>query len=1488
MENRPENAFRCGPMALDRILLATNQRHGVRKEIFEAHSTSQGMSLGQVEELAKTLGMKYQMAKRTPGAQVIIPSVVNWKVGHFAALTKEANGKFLSQDPTFTDDYWVTTKALDEESSGYYLVPEGDLPPGWQSVDADEAQNIWGKGSAGNFTPPTPCPQPGCSSCGDGGGDIGMAAYSVDKNRIGLAISDTPLSYVPPKGLAVKFSLSYQHREIAPVSIPNYSNLGNKWSFNWLSYLVVDPNNVGADATGYGPGGGTLTYRGYNFNGQSYYYPQLETQENLVKTGSDSYEKRRRDGSKQIFSLSDGASVYPRKIFMTQSIDPQGNSLTYTYDGTFRLVAVTDALGQVTTLSYELGSDPLKVTKVTDPFGRVAILQYNASGQLWKITDTIGLVSQFSYGSGDFINKLTTPYGDTNFVMQEEYGHRVLEIEDPQGAKERFEYLSDGPPNSSPTVPAATVPIGMLALNNYMNLRNTYYWDKKAMAEAPGDYTKSRITHWLHTDYDINTVSDVPAGTKQPLENWVWMDYAGSDGIVTGTTNKPSHVGRVLDDGTTQLYQYEYNGFGNTTKMTDPAGRITAYAYDTNGVDLLEVRQQTGGINELLSSNTYNSQHLPLTTADVSGQTTTNVYNTAGQVRTITNPKNEARTYNYNSNGYLQSIVGAEPTAITSFTYDGYGRLRTTTDSEGYIITTDYDAIGGDPAKTLNRFAKVTYPDGTYEQTTYDRLDPEWMRDRIGRWSRKFYDALRHVVAIQDPLDRFVLYDWCICGSLEGITDANGNATSWIRDIQSRVTDKVYPDSTSTHYVYENATSRLRTITDAQGQSTNYTYFVDNNLQQVSYTNAVHATPSVSYTYETNYNRLLTMNDGTGLTTNTFNPIASPAALGAGRLASVDGPGDNDTISYSYDELGRVLNRSINAGANVASVQYDSLGRVQSATNPVGTSNYAYVNTTGRIDHVDLPNGQKTQYAYFDNLGDQRLSQIKNLDPSSAIISQFDYTYNSIGNILSWTQANSGTINPRRYDFGYDSVDQVRNASLIDTVTSASVNQYAYDYDPAGNRTDTQVGSAITTSTRNNLNQLTSQTSGGKMHFRGTVNETATVTVGGNSATVDAAGNFDGTINVNVGMNTVAVVAIDSSGNTRTNNYEVNVPSGTSTTLLYDLDGNLTNDGTKSYEWDAVNRLIAINYSGTTNRTEFTYDGLSRRVRVVEKTDSTITSTKNLLWVARDVAEERDASNNVVRRFYPQGEQISGASYYYTRDHLGSIRELTDSSAAIRGRYDYDPYGYRTKVSGDLDAEFGYTAHYFHQPSGLSLAIYRAYDAPSGRWLSRDPIEEAGGLNLYEYVSNKAVRYSDPSGLEPQTPQPPICNPSYWNDPNRIEDNNCYNYACDRPFGPGTRRFWQPGGSDISNGEVNCVQMKARVIADGGREPTECGKCADGYHKIRLWVQPGIDFHFYRQDAGGSWSDKPGKNRCSPVSDPNVYHGYQNCGDLCVKDQPPH
>jgi YD repeat-containing protein len=70
----------------------------------------------------------------------------------------------------------------------------------------------------------------------------------------------------------------------------------------------------------------------------------------------------------------------PRRIFLTDVIDPQGQTLHFTYDGQLRLVALTDAIGQVTTIAYELSSDPLKITKVTDPFGRSARFEYDADG----------------------------------------------------------------------------------------------------------------------------------------------------------------------------------------------------------------------------------------------------------------------------------------------------------------------------------------------------------------------------------------------------------------------------------------------------------------------------------------------------------------------------------------------------------------------------------------------------------------------------------------------------------------------------------------------------------------------------------------------------------------------------------------------------------------------------------------------------------------------------------------------------------------------------------------------------------------------------------------------------------------------------------------------------------------------------------------------------------------------------------------------------
>ena len=101
---------------------------------------------------------------------------------------------------------------------------------------------------------------------------------------------------------------------------------------------------------------------------------------------------------------------------------------------------------------------------------------------------------------------------------------------------------------------------------------------------------------------------------------------------------------------------------------------------------------------------------------------------------------------------------------------------------------------------------------------------------------------------------------------------------------------------------------------------------------------------------------------------------------------------------------------------------------------------------------------------------------------------------------------------------------------------------------------------------------------------------------------------------------------------------------------------------------------------------------------------------------------------------------------------------MTDSSGNVVSQYGYDPYGRQTKISGTgPDADFGYAGMYVHQRSGLNLTPHRAYNPAIGKFISRDPIEETGGINLYAYVENNPIQYADPSGLDGKDPKFPDC-----------------------------------------------------------------------------------------------------------------------------------
>lgn len=608
--------------------------------------------------------------------------------------------------------------------------------------------------------------------------------------------------------------------------------------------------------------------------------------------------------------------------------------------------------------------------------------------------------------------------------------------------------------------------------------------------------------------------------------------------------------------------------------------------------------------------------------------------------------------------------------------------MRTVTDTDNYTTTTDYD--------NLDRKTKVTYPDATYEQFQYTdnvsgvmTLDLTGSRDRRGLWTYRHYNANRHMDSLKDPANRTTLYGWCSCGSLDSITDPKNQITTFKRDLQSRVYQKLFADGTTINYLYEGqtaantggATSRFQSVTDAKSQRTNYTYFADDNIQQISYTDTNGqplnpVTPSVSFTFDPNYNRVKTMADGIGSTVYAYNPIAVPPALGANQLASIDGPLANDTITFSYDQLGRVTSRQLNGSTNSETWAFDSLGRLSSDTNKLGAFTYGYVGVTNRLNALTYPNGATANYTYFPNAQNKRLQEIKTQTSASALFSQFDYTYDAEGQLLTWTKNNPGLTGPQRYDLGPDNADQLLAAPLKDATSNALIKQYTYGYDLASNRTSERVGNKTTTSTPNNVNEITSQ-------------------------------------------------------------------SNPSATLTYDTNGSLTGDGkSMTFEWDAANRLVAINYTGTTSRSEFSYDGLNRLAKVIEKVNGVVNSTSKFVWVGNEKCEVRDASDSLTLRLYSQGQYGGGAAYFYSRDHLGSVREMFKADNTVVARYDYDPWGRITEVINTTKSHNTFTGLYRHSKSDLIFAEYRAYDTDLGRWLNRDPIGESGGINLYGYVSN--------------------------------------------------------------------------------------------------------------------------------------------------------
>jgi RHS repeat-associated protein len=393
---------------------------------------------------------------------------------------------------------------------------------------------------------------------------------------------------------------------------------------------------------------------------------------------------------------------------------------------------------------------------------------------------------------------------------------------------------------------------------------------------------------------------------------------------------------------------------------------------------------------------------------------------------------------------------------------------------------------------------------------------------------------------------------------------------------------------------------------------------------------------------------------------------------------------------------------------------------------------------------MTAPSASSSSRTLGDNLN--RLTNLAATKTSTNTpITNFGYQYDAAGN-----RTQKSTLDYTE-DYGYDPLYRLTRADRTNPGATPP-NQWTWSYDAVGNRTSAQKDSEATTSTHNEKNQLLGTSGGGRMLWRGVLDEPGLATFSASQASINGqparmlAGNvFEATLDLPAGANTVVIQAQDGSGNVASKSYSVNVTGGNAT-YTYDANGNLATktEGADAwvYTWNALNQLTAVSKNGASQAT-YHYDPLGRRV------SRELFSPTSWTYSGKDVV--RQGASDGVRLVIvgegvdePLATERAAVTSYLHADALGSIVSKTSAQGGLVETTALDPWGLGSSATPD---DYGFTGRDLDAATGLLYLRLRYYDPKVGRFVSEDPAGFIDGVNLYRFVGNTPTRWIDPFGL---------------------------------------------------------------------------------------------------------------------------------------------